>query len=309
MERMSSLESRINGCLWGLAAGNVVGLSAESLPREVACQVLGASGDLKRLPTEEMEDVWDDDLAMAMVLAKWLCDGGEDPAFLLKDYRRWFQKNGRGAGRLTSEVLDRPEGEWAETAREVWDELRSYGLPPQGNGSLMRVAPIGLNPANPPARIRDLALLDASLTHWDPICGEAAAFLALLVNALIREESEPIEWARAALECPLSPELEKALQPTSLEALAVRRVDGQDMGHVLVTLKTAVSVLRSGLSYQEGVLWTLRQGGDTDTNGAVVGAILGARDGIDAIPHSWIGCVPKPNDLNAILRRVRGSVC
>lgn len=302
-----SLESRINGCLWGLAAGNVVGLSTESQSREQAQRVVGASGDLLRLPTEEMERAWDDDLAMAMELAMWLCGGAQDPVVLLTAYRRWFRENGRGVGRLTSEVLQRSGKTRPDAARDVWEEIRKYDLPPQGNGSLMRVAPVGLT-LESPARIRDLAMVDASLTHWDPVCGEASAFLAMLVNAVLRGESEAVEWARAALECPVSPELEGALTAMTLEELALRRVDGRDMGHVLVTLRIAVTVLRSGVSYSDGVLWTLRQGGDTDTNGAVVGALLGTRDGVDAIPPSWIGCVPHPNKLNAVLGRMRAKI-
>jgi ADP-ribosylglycohydrolase len=63
------------------------------------------------------------------------------------------------------------------------------------------------------------------------------------------------------------------------------------MGSTLVALQVAVSVLASGLPYLEALPWVIRQGGDTDTNGAIVGALLGARDGVSAIPKEWRGCV------------------
>jgi ADP-ribosylglycohydrolase len=36
------------------------------------------------------------------------------------------------------------------------------------------------------------------------------------------------------------------------------------------------------------VTWAISLGGDTDTNGAVAGALLGCRQGVDAIPERWV---------------------
>jgi ADP-ribosylglycohydrolase len=74
------------------------------------------------------------------------------------------------------------------------------------------------------------------------------------------------------------------------------------MGHVLLTLQIAISVLESGLGFEAGLLWTLRQGGDADTNGAVVGALLGARDGAEAIPAGWIRLVGEGDRIDAMAR-------
>jgi ADP-ribosylglycohydrolase len=167
----------------------------------------------------------------------------------------------------------------------------------------MRVAPIGFIGLDDPRKARDLAFLDAALTHWDPVCGEASAFLALLVSAHLREEPEPDQWAKAAMESRLSPALMAALEPETLSNLEDRRLDGEDMGHVLLTLQTAVSVLASGLGYEQGLLWTLRQGGDTDTNGAVVGALLGVRDGIETIPAEWINLLAERDRIDEMARR------
>ena len=55
----SAIKSRIRGCLWGLAVGNVLGLSAESMSRDESRRVLGISGELRRLPVEETGRPWD----------------------------------------------------------------------------------------------------------------------------------------------------------------------------------------------------------------------------------------------------------
>jgi ADP-ribosylglycohydrolase len=41
-------------------------------------------------------------------------------------------------------------------------------------------------------------------------------------------------------------------------------------------------------SLEATLLQTVNAGGDTDTNGADAGAVLGARDGIGAIPPRWL---------------------
>ena len=44
----------------------------------------------------------------------------------------------------------------------------------------------------------------------------------------------------------------------------------------------------------EGALIALvSAGGDTDTNAAVAGAVLGARYGASAIPRRWLDCIPQ----------------
>ena len=41
-------------------------------------------------------------------------------------------------------------------------------------------------------------------------------------------------------------------------------------------------------------------GGDTDTNGAVAGAVLGARYGMSAIPERWLDCVPQRSRIEKL---------
>ncbi|MFO0846343.1 MAG: ADP-ribosylglycohydrolase family protein, partial [Gemmataceae bacterium] len=44
-------------------------------------------------------------------------------------------------------------------------------------------------------------------------------------------------------------------------------------------------------SAEEGVVATVMAGGDTDTNAAIAGALLGAVHGRDAVPARWQRCV------------------
>jgi ADP-ribosylglycohydrolase len=58
-------------------------------------------------------------------------------------------------------------------------------------------------------------------------------------------------------------------------------------GWVLVALQNAFWCLHA-LDFEEGLVQTVARGGDTDTNAAIAGALLGACHGRDKIPARWI---------------------
>ena len=54
------------------------------------------------------------------------------------------------------------------------------------------------------------------------------------------------------------------------------------------------------------LLWLANAGGDTDTNGAVAGGLLGARDGEEAVPAGWISQVAKVDELRELAEQLVG---
>jgi ADP-ribosylglycohydrolase len=59
------------------------------------------------------------------------------------------------------------------------------------------------------------------------------------------------------------------------------------MGHVVIALQNAFHEALHAESAEAALVRTVGQGGDTDTNGAIAGALLGAIHGRDAIPLRW----------------------
>lgn len=59
----------------------------------------------------------------------------------------------------------------------------------------------------------------------------------------------------------------------------------------------AVWQLLHAATLEEGIVNTVMRGGDTDTNAAIAGALLGAVYGLDAIPKQWrekvLNCRPE----------------
>jgi ADP-ribosylglycohydrolase len=304
----STYEFRALGCLAGLAVGNVLGLAVESRSRDEVRSRLGSLGPLKKLPTEEKDRPWDDDLAMAMALSECLIAlplhaTHLDTRAIQDAYLAWLRTGSRGIGILTREVLIKISTGEARAAERVWRSRCELGRRPLGNGSAMRIAPLGVAFAGDPARISRLAMEEAAITHWDPACRHSSAAIALLSAALVRGERDPVGFARAHIG-PIEPEVSEAMEPVSLKNLEGRGLDGTDMGSTLLALKVAVSVLQDGASFTDALPWVIRQGGDTDTHGAIIGALLGARDGISAIPHEWRQCVPQGDRILQTARQL-----
>jgi hypothetical protein len=62
-------------------------------------------------------------------------------------------------------------------------------------------------------------------------------------------------------------------------------------GWVVVALQNAFHKLLHSPSFEEALVETVGYGGDTDTNAAICGALLGAAYGRDAVPPRWIFAV------------------
>jgi len=56
---------------------------------------------------------------------------------------------------------------------------------------------------------------------------------------------------------------------------------------VLIALQNAFHELLHAPTLEEGVVATVRRGGDSDTNAAIAGALLGAVHGREAVPRQW----------------------
>ena len=83
------------------------------------------------------------------------------------------------------------------------------------------------------------------------------------------------------------------------EAGRARPIDGPDMGFTLFTAGIALQVTGDGRGFEEGLRYVVGLGGDTDTNAAVSGALLGAAHGVTAIPQGWLDRLAEADALIA----------
>lgn len=266
---------RARGCLAGLLAGDSLGALVEF--RDPAWIAENFPGGLREL---ENGGAWNtlagqptDDGEMALHLARSLVrEGGFREEAVLEAYRGWLRSGPFDVGTTTRLGLSsRPDAQ------------------SQANGALMRIAPLGIFAAfHPREMVEEWARRDAGLTHPHPVCRQASALFAGAIAAAVGRGHAPdrlyADLLRRAGELGVDTSLLEALRA----ARSAPPADYQSrMGWVLVAFQNAIWQLLHAAGPEEALVDTVGRGGDTDTNAAIAGALLGAVHGAGALPARW----------------------
>jgi ADP-ribosyl-[dinitrogen reductase] hydrolase len=75
-------------------------------------------------------------------------------------------------------------------------------------------------------------------------------------------------------------------------------------GYVVHTLQTALFHGLTADSAEDAIVTAVAMGEDTDTVGAVTGAVAGARFGADALPERWLAELDVRDELAALGSRL-----
>lgn len=289
--RDAGMLRRAQGCMLGQLAGDALGSLVEFQSAErIAMRYPDGVHDLVDGGT------WDtiagqptDDSEMAIMLARSIVQhGGYQSAAALDAYVHWYRSRPFDMGGTTAAALraasQAPAG---ERLLHVAEAARGDS---QANGSLMRISPIGILGAGRPGEAVAWARADSGLTHPHPVCREAcAAFVAALAAGI--GGAGPVDAWKAAREEALRGGEELVIE--ALDAAKERPPESfsRSQGWVRTALWNAFYRLLHASSLEEGVTATVTAGGDTDTNGAIAGALLGAVHGRDAVPARWRSAV------------------
>ena len=280
---MDDLQERVIGCVLGLALGDALGAPFEFRRREDVPHPLPAF----ELPWEgRPAGSWTDDTAMARNLWRSLAAHGRlDPGDVLRRHLDWLATDPPDIGTLTRRVLSRiRDGVPDAAARYVTERGPEVSA---GNGSVMYCAPLGAFRAAHPELLLEEAPALSAITHWDERCRTACLAVTLAVAALVRGEGHR-EAVERSVEAVIGREGGEELEYLVAEAGRARPVDGPDMGFTLFTAGIGLQVAAEGLTVEEGLRYVVSLGGDTDTNAAVTGALLGALHGREALPTAWL---------------------
>lgn len=293
-----SLEDAIRGTLLGTAAGDLIGLPFENLSRrqveKLLCRplepsLLGGRG----LVSDDTEHT----LMVAEALVRAQGDLQRFPRELAADFRRW--------------LATLPPAVGGATARGILKSCIGFsparsGVFSAGNGAAMRVALLGVVYAQQPVALRQAVTAATLLTHTDPkaLAGALAVAVAASTASSLGAAPATLRWAefhRYFQEIALPQEATLLATGFSLIQTGLTRswsvAEFADQsgcprgvsGYVLETVPVALYAwLRHGNDYREAVSAVVACGGDTDTVGAITGALLGAGLGPAGIPPAWL---------------------
>lgn len=313
------MSDRWAGALLGLHAGDALGATVEFSPwsdiqtryPEGVREIVG--GGPFHWPAGHATD--DTDLTRAVLLA-YLAPGEDVVLTAARHMLDWLEgrwpgrhegKGPRDVGKATLAGLRK----FAETG----DPSTSGCGPGQaGNGSLMRCLPTALAVRDRERRIQDSMRISA-ITHADPRCTISCAVYNEIVFALLqgRTADESVEIGQTVARELDSKAVADAISygrhllPAMLVRTGETFLDDEAAGYVLDSLSLAVAAVLDPRPLPDVLIDIVRIGNDTDSNGAIAGGLLGARDGAEAIPPQWMDVLQFADEFRAAAAKFASS--
>ena len=293
---------QVEAVLLGVAVGDALGVPAEFQPRGTF-EITGMTGFGTH---NQPPGTWSDDTSLTLCLADAMADNWTSRELLGKtaeNFIRWFEDaeftahgNVFDIGISTSKAI-RNLKNGVQPA-----ESGCRGANENGNGSLMRIAPLVFLIADKPEAER-FALTKAvsSITHahaWSV----AACFIYL---EYLRKLLGGVDKKTAYVELQNdfrgggphigSETLGKYAQLLRGDISALPESDIQSGGFVVHTLEAAMWCFLTTENYRDAVLKAVNLGDDTDTTAAVTGGIAGLYYGFGegGIPQEWINSLAR----------------
>ena len=241
---------------------------------------------------------WTDDTAMALSIVDVLDGrGGIDQDDLAGRFASRFAADPtRGYGPGTAVLLDAvgAGASWRDAAGMMFSGTGSWG-----NGSAMRVAPVGAYFAADPAEAVRQAHLSAVVTHAHPD-GQAGAIAVAVAAAAawdVRDSDRP-DRGVALLEAAIAHTPDSQVRDGLLKAADLATGDAQIASAVLgcgerISCSDTVPfclwcAARSLDSFEEAMWTTASALGDVDTTCAIVGGIVALAVGSEGLPPEWL---------------------
>lgn len=303
-----SIQSRLRGAVYGLLIGDALGVPYEfSTPQEMPepslIEMEPPQGFVRSHPGVPA-GTWSDDGAQALHLLRVLLDGdGEVEARLAAGLQAWVD-----AGDLT------PDGRVFDIGIQTEEALSrlARGVPPNqsglleewnnGNGSLMRVLPAALLPAQ-----HNEVLIARARRQSLPTHGHARSLLACALSTLLSARLlegkgfvQALDEAQEVLEQTVA-----TVEQAELSLLLDGRLDApQGSGYVVDCLWSAVAAVLRTDSFEGCIRCAIAFGNDTDTTACVAGGWAGLLYGEEAIPSRWRSALRGKHLVEPLLERL-----
>jgi ADP-ribosyl-[dinitrogen reductase] hydrolase len=266
------LQTHAVGAYLGLAVGDALGATVEFMtPREIQeahrvhRDIVG--GGWLRLRRGQVTD----DTEMSLALGSAILSAGcVDANTIAAAFSDWMRTKPVDIGHTVRRGLSNYRRTGATEVQQ-----NDYDA---GNGACMRSLPIALATLGADAQAVALAnRIQSHITHHNPV-GDAGTLTVL-------------RMVQAALLGGGIGDL-KGLAESLVEAHPEYRYDRRRMenpgGYLVETLRAVFQALFATDSFEGALIDVVNRGGDADTTGAILGMIVGALHGPDAIPVRWL---------------------
>lgn len=246
--------------------------------------------------------------------SKFATDSTPSPELFAAKLHQWVRRGfpelgdqgGMGLGALTAQVVSHKHflSSPHKAAEAVWV---AGGRKAAANGGVMRTAITGLFDYMHPERVVANTKAMCAVTHADPRCTASCVLIALLISRILQgaaiesaAQTEALVDSCVAQTIASVPALaELGHEAAFREYIGLSRSlsdlkldDPPAIGYTLKCMGSGLYGLRSAENFATTITRLTREAGDADTNGAVCGAMLGARLGYDGLPAEWLQAMP-----------------
>ena len=302
---------QFQGAVVGSAIGDAMGCPTEFLSMAQITEKYGAQGVSDYVLFREEHGTrfapYTDDTQMAEAVSRGLLENHQqlDAAMnaIATRFIEWEaqpQGGHRAPGRACLEGCQRL------AAGSPWSE--AGGRNAGGCGSVMRAYPFGLFFFNDVNKAESWAAEHSKLTHGAPIALAACAAMAVGTNmALQRQPVEAILLAMKQAAARYSPEtafmLQKAAEAPAEKERSMKSWYEGWAAHEAI----AISAYLFKIHWQDprsAILAAINSPGDSDSIGALVGALVGAYHGLSLFPEQWINELERSQELMALANAI-----
>jgi ADP-ribosyl-[dinitrogen reductase] hydrolase len=310
---MANTNQKLKSAIFGLAVGDALGVPVEFKSREY----------LHRKPVTEMigygshnqpPGTWSDDTSLALCTLEAIKDG-YDLNRIAENFVKWYRDaywTARGEifdiGNTTQEAINNLLAGISPIESGMGDENSN------GNGSLMRIIPILFV-------VKDLTEMErfrivsevSSITHAH-IRSILGCYIFIEYALEILKGKDKIKAYDDAcqnirnLVLNISIEEELKYFPKvyyGYGSTPITLDDVKSNGYVVNTLDASIRCILTTNNFRDAVLSAVNLGSDSDTTGAVTGALAGLLYGYDSIPKKWIDVLARKDDIERLVDEVK----
>ena len=188
-----------------------------------------------------------------------------------------------------------------------------------GNGSLMRILPLGFYTADMELeKVYEIVNEVSAITHAHPITRISCFFYVVFVSFLLTDKNvfDAYETAKLAttytytqlLHAPereYLPHFDRILENKIFD-YPVNEIKSNT--YVIDTLEAVLWAFINSRTYKDAVLNAVNLGHDTDTIGALVGGLAGLHYGYDSIPSEWIDTLQAKDTIQGLVATFSQSI-
>ncbi|MCU0448065.1 MAG: ADP-ribosylglycohydrolase family protein [Microscillaceae bacterium] len=307
---------QLKSCIFGLAIGDALGVPVEFKPRTYL-QANPVSDMLGYGTYHQPPGTWSDDSSLTFCLLESL-----SRSYNLQDLaNRFVQWREQDYWTPHGEVFD--IGITTNSAIQALLQGTSPTLAGEksersnGNGSLMRIAPLAFYLLDQPIVQRWQIVKDVSSITHRHIRASLGGFIyiELILNLLAgKDKLSAYQSMREGVNNFLNTQAVASesevlryhnLLTDSLLDMVENEISGA--GYVVSTLEAAVWCFLHQDNYPDTVLKAVNLGEDTDTTATVAGALAGLYYGMEQIPAKWLNQLARQADIDDLINRFYDS--